>query len=312
MTKPNFFIVGAAKCGTTAMFQYLRQHPDIHMSDPKEPQFFGKDLNLRSGYLADVKRRQDWQTYESFFDGGKGERRIGESSTWYLFSTEAAQEIKDYAPEARIIIMLRRPVQMMYSLYYQNVFNTNEDLDTFTAALDAEQDRKAGRRIPETTFFVEPLLYREAARFTDQVRRYFEAFGREQVHVIIHDDLNADTPGVYRDTLRFLDVDPEFTVDFRVFNPNKRFRSQRLRFILRHKPAWMRAVGRTVVPGHYRQKVSRKVNKMLLAVNTEYMQRPPLDPDLRQQLQAEFAPEIDRLSELLGRDLSHWYREQRS
>ena len=130
--KPDVFIVGAPKCGTSAMDQYLAAHPEIYMAK-KEMHAFGSDLRFGPQFY-----RRDQEAYLAEFATRNGERRAGEASVWYLFSTQAAAEIHAFNPEARIIIMLREPAEMLYSLYYQFRFDGNEHLPTFEEALAAE------------------------------------------------------------------------------------------------------------------------------------------------------------------------------
>src|SRR3989339_415720 len=137
MRKPDFFIVGAPKSGTTAMCTYLKQHPEIFMPEKKESHFFGTDLNSPR-FIRDKK------IYLSLFSKAKDERRVGESSVWYLYSKKAASEIKEFSPSASIIIMLRNPVDMLYSQHSQFLYNGNEDIACFEEALNAEQDRRRG------------------------------------------------------------------------------------------------------------------------------------------------------------------------
>ena len=183
------------------MDQYLAAHPDIYMAK-KEMHTFGADLRFGPQFY-----RRDLEAYLAEFAARNGERRAGEASVWYLFSTQAAAEIHAFNPEARIIIMLREPAEMLYSLYYQFRFDGNEHLPTFEEALAAEDERRAGRRISRQAHFAQGLVYRDTARYTEQVRRYFDVFGRERVHVIIYDDLAADVRATYCRTLDFLGVD---------------------------------------------------------------------------------------------------------
>ena len=134
MKKPNFFIVGAAKCGTTSLYRYLRQHPDVFMPEQKEPNFFGSDLSYRFPRISQAR-------YLSCFAKAKGETRIGEATTIYLYSEKAAEEIKAFSPEAKIIIMLRNPVDVLYSYHSQQLYSGNEDIPDFEEALRAEVDR---------------------------------------------------------------------------------------------------------------------------------------------------------------------------
>lgn len=295
MRKPDFFIVGAPKCGTTAMQDYLSQHPEIFMPK-KELHFFGSDI--RFNY-----RRHSEKEYLSYFKDAKDEKRVGEASVWYLYSKRAAYEIKEFNPSAQIIIMLRNPVEVLYSLHSQFLYSGNEDIVDFKAALEAEEDRKRGLRIPKTVYWVNGLYYRETVRFSEQVRRYFDVFGRENVHVIIFDDFEADVAKVYKETLCFLGVSEDFQLAFRIINPNKRIRSKFLRdYLLINPPQIAQSFAKVVMP----QRLRQGLIKALKWYNTRYEPRPPIDTELRKCLQAEFAPEVERLSELSERDLTHW------
>jgi hypothetical protein len=302
LRKPDFFIVGAPKCGTTAMTRYLAAHPDIFMAR-KEMHFFGSDLRFGRSFY-----RRRLPAYLEEYATRNGELRAGEASVWYLFSKAAASEIREFNPDARIIIMLRQPADMLYSLYHEFRYDANEHLASFEAALNAEGDRRAGRRTSRATYFPQGLVYRETARFTEQVQRYFETFGRERVHVILYDDFAASPAGACRQTLQFLGLHPDrLETEFPVINGGDRtVRSAALRVVLTDP-----LVRSTVVAS--RPWLPRPVfaalqnaETWLWRSNTRFARRPPIAPDLRDQLTREFEPEVNRLSEVLGRDLSHW------
>ena len=302
--RPDFFIVGAPKCGTTALAQYLARHPEIYMPQ-KEMHFFGSDLNFGPQCY-----RRDLDRYLAEFNGWNGQARVGEASVWYLLSTRVAAEIKAFSPEARIIILLREPVSMLYSLYYQFLFDGNEYLPTFEDALQAEHDRSIGRRIGRLTYLTQALAYRSTACFTEQVRRYFEVFGRERVHVIIYDDLAADTAGAYRDTLDFLGVSSSVNLPGSEISGNVSVKSPVLRSILNDPLVRGTAIGlRRWLPVPIFT-VIQKAGTRICALNQIPAKRPPIAPATRLSLQREFAPEVERLSVLLGRDLTHWSRPE--
>ena len=142
MRKPDFFIVGAPKCGTTAMQYYLSQHPDIFLPE-KEMDFFGNDLLF-------THPRCTIEQYLAHFDTpeAKFRRRVGEKSVFYLYSKRAAYEIRDFAGAADIIIMLRNPVDMLYSLHSHMLRTGGEEIEDFRAALEDESIRKPGARLP--------------------------------------------------------------------------------------------------------------------------------------------------------------------
>ena len=268
----------------------------------KEMHVFGSDLRFGVRFY-----RRDQATYLAEFESRNGHRLAGEASVWYLFSTQAASEINDFNPDSKIIIMLREPVEMLYSMYCQFRYEANEHLPTFAAALAAEDERHAGRQINRHTYFPQGLLYRQTARYVDQVQRYLDAFGPERVHVIIYDDLASEPASVYRKTLEFLGVDPSSgEKDFKVVNANKNIRSRAFQAVL--SEPLLRSAALSVGLGLPRPlfHMLGKAETKLWRLNTRSEPRPPLSPGLRAQLKREFAPEVERLSRLLGRDLTHW------
>lgn len=300
--RPDFFIVGAPKCGTTAMYIYLKEHPEIFMSEEKELHYFGSDL--KSHWF-----QRDLDKYLSHFSEGNGMKRVGEASVWYLYSKKAAKEIKDFSPSSRIIIMLRNPIDMMYSNYYQFLYNGNENLPSFKEAIEAEEDRKCGKSVPETVHFAEGLFYSDTARFSQQVQRYFDVFNRERVHVIIYDDFKSDTAKVYGETLEFLEVDPSFLPNFKIINPNKLVRIKTLRNLIVKPPGWYTTAGRILLPDSLREYMVHLLKGFNKQFNTSFEVRPPMDPELRRRLRKRFEPEVEQLSSLLGRDLTHWCKD---
>jgi len=306
--KPNFFIVGAPKCGTTSLHEYLQRHPDVFMPFFKEPHFFGSDLE--GSRFRQFRAKPD--RYLKLFRDARGEKRIGESSPWYLASQRAAEEIYSYDPAAKIIIMLRNPIDMMYSMWSQFRYSGNEQIGSFETALAAEADRRAGRRIRRAAHCITGLYYREMARFAEQVPRYFDRFGSENVLVIIFDDFRSDTPATFRAVLDFLELDPYHRMTFDIRNPNKEVRLEWLQklivdsgfslMLLKDRLTYL-ATTHSLVPYSFRTRAVKGV----IAVYTKYEKRSPLTAELRRRLADDLAGEIDALSALLDRDLSHWY-----
>ncbi len=187
---PNFFIVGAPKCGTTAMYNYLAAHPDVFMPRTKEPTFFAQDLD--EGKRGDDRLfTRDLDQYLALFSDWRGERRVGEGSVWYLYSKIAADQIKQFAPDARIIVMLRDPVEMMHSLHAHRLARGAEDLESFEEALRAEKDRANGERFPKHAYVLKGLLYTEVVKYASQVEEYLNTFGRDRVLVLIFEEFVA-------------------------------------------------------------------------------------------------------------------------
>ncbi len=300
---PDFFIIGAPKCGTTALAEYLSNHPDVFMAR-KEMHHFGADLHFGS----QIFRRKE-AAYLAEFTGWNGQLLAGEASVWYLYSKQAAAEIKAFNPKARIIIMVREPAEMLYALYYQFRLDGNEHLPTFGQALAAEADRRAGRGLSRSTYFGQGLYYREVARYTEQIRRYIELFGREQVHVVVYDDFAADTVRAYGKVLEFLGLQARQPVSsFQVINPAQAVRSPFLRSIMSDPLVRGTAVAMHAWLPRRAFAWLQQMEGRLMRFNFRPAKRPQLDDAVRRSIELEFAPEVERLSQLLGRDLTYWSR----
>lgn len=293
--KANLFIVGAPRCGTTSMCLYLNAHPDVFIVPPKEILYFGTDLSY--------KKRPTSRKYESYFARWKDEKYGGEATTLYLYSQRAAEEIKEYNPSARIIILLRNPVDFLYS-YHQRLVNLGfEDIEDFQSALEAESERQRGRRLPRLIRKRGPvplLYYREVAKFSEQVQRYFDIFPKEQVQVTLLDDIRQDTARVWREMLKFLDVDPDFEPVLARNNANIKVRSRALIPIM--ELSSQLAAGRSLPARAFRKLVFQPLRRW----NLQPVERAPMPDSLRRQLHHEFVPEVKQLEKLLERDLSRW------
>lgn len=296
--RPNLFIVGAPKSGTTAMNEYLRQHPEIFMAS-KEPHYFARDL-LPAAHKSLTK-----EYYEALFLDVRDETVIGDASVFYLFSKVAADLIHEFDPKAKIIIHLRNPVDFIASHHSQVVYEGGEPIEDLEEALRVEPLRKQGLNLPEDFDWKYTLLYRDIASFSGQVMRYLDRFGRDSVHFVVFDDFQADTGAEYRKILEFLGVDPSFRVNFDVVNPNKRMRSKFLMdFAVRNPPRWASVASKLMFPLEARNAIKRAVKRL----NTKYEPRRPVSVELRNSLKRDFLPEVERLSEILDRDLTGWCR----
>lgn len=294
---PDFFLVGAPKCGTTAMADYLGQHPEIGMCPYKELHFFATDLESRA-----VVKRDQWRPtrdeYMRTFEDLQRERRRGEASGWYLYSSAAPREIHDFCPTAGIIAMLRNPLTMLPSLHSQLVYWGIEPVEDFEEALALDEERE---RTGAPDGFV-PDSYRSAVRYGRQLRRYLDVFGPERVHVIIFDRFRDDTAGVFKETCEFLEVDPSFAPTIEVVNPNKRVRSRAIRRLVQRPPEPLRKVLHAVTSRETRRRRGRSLRRL----NTRYVRRPPAPPAVTESLRPLVADEVSELKELVGIDLSFW------
>ncbi|HUT76230.1 MAG TPA: sulfotransferase [Polyangia bacterium] len=294
---PDFFVVGAPKCGTTAMNEYLGQHPELGMCPRKETQYFATDLRARFA----VKRGQrplSLDQYLGLFEQYADLPRRGEASVWYLYSSEAAREIRKFSSRSEAIVMLRNPVEMLPSLHSQFVYVGLEPVEDFeqALALDPERERDGTPRgFP-------PRSYRSAIRYAEQLTRYLDVLGRDRVHVVVYEDFRDNTVGAYRDTCEFLGVDPEFVPTIEVVNANKRVRSRAMRRIARRPPEAMRTVLHRVSS----QEMRRRAAATMRRINTRAEQRPPVRSHVSELLRPEVERQVRELDELIGLDVSAW------
>jgi hypothetical protein len=291
VNRPNFFIVGAPRCGTSSLWSYLKGHPDIFMPAEKELYFFDSDLWGNEGWAP------TFQDYLGHFAQAAGRKKLGEATPSYLRSSLAAKEIKAFSPRAQTIVMLRNPLEVMYSLH-SLALEGPEPIADFAAALKADAAR-TGRAL---------IGYREFTDFPDQIQRYFDLFGRENVHTIIFDDLKRDSAAVCRGVLQFLGVNPGYAAEFPWLNNSKRPRSTQLQNLLSRPPESLRLLGRALLPQPFRSTIRRT----LWRSNRIIGPRPPINPKLQSILKKELAHPIERLSTMLHRDLSAWCVESSS
>lgn len=271
------------------------QHPDVFMSPFKEPRYFCHDLTFyfRFNHLAD---------YLGLFGAAEGYKRIGEASTWYLASEQAPRRIRSVCgDDVHIIVMLRNPVDMVHSWHSQLVWMGNEPIVDIQEAYHAQEDRRQGRRLPERVNPWEGLFYRDIARYADRLERYFDVFGRENVHVIVFDDLVEDNERTWRRVCTFLDLDPEHEPRYQRSNPNTEVRSPWLRELVRDLPGPVDAVT-SALPTSARLKLRGLVNR----ANTQVAERDPLPEPLRREIAQDYEDDIEATSKLLDRDLTHW------
>lgn len=285
---PNFFIVGAAKAGTTSLHAYLSQHPEVFMSAFKEPHYFSS-FDVRPEFDNFIPVIRDSRAYQELFLSCEGYKAVGEASPSYLCDAGAAMRIRSAIRNAKIIISLRNPVQRAYSHYLMEYHAGRETLP-FDKALAADQSR--GQKGWGVSF-----QYAELGLYADQVERYLNAFGRAKVLVILFEELVRDTTLVMQDVAHFLGIDPAGYPDSafdEVHFPFEASRGLFARTLLRFRPIrvwskrWIPQKLRTVVRNHLLYKGSPK---------------PTLEKEIRMTLAQRFVPDLQRLEQLLERDL---------
>lgn len=297
--KPNFFIVGAPKCGTTALYAYLRDHPRIFMPTVKEPHYFAKDLGSYPGIKTP-------EQYAAIFAGSTERHlRVGEASVYYLRSEVALPNIREFNPDAKIIAMFRNPVDMVHALHSQLLYVAEESESDFEAAWRLQERRSRGLDLPPGSRGAFLVQYAEVGRFGSQVQRLFSLFPRSQVKLILYDDFAADPRRVYEEVIAFLEVPSDQRTRFPRINDNKRTRVAWLGNFARKPPPALRTAVRRLKQAVGGEGLSA-VKKRIVALNTVKERRPPLSPTFRAELVEAFRSEVDLLSRLMDRDLSHW------
>lgn len=265
---PNFLIIGAAKSGTTSLYEYLRQHPDIYMSPMKEP-----------GYYRDGGAVRTREAYERLFDGVTSQKAIGEASPQYLNSATAPGRIAASLPGVRLIASLRNPADRAYSSYLGRLRGGSERCGVDEAMR------------PDTYYFNTSLYH-------PRLSRYFAHFDRSRVRVIIFDDFVANPGAVVRDLHQFLEVDDAFTTDVTVrHNAAHVPRS----LVLNEALCALRPVVRNMLPS-----AMRGVGLFARAQRLVLRPPEPLPSSIRRRLLQQFSDDIARTAMLIGRDLSHW------
>jgi hypothetical protein len=298
MRMPNFLLIGAAKCGTTALYEYLKQHPEIYFSPAKEPRFFaldGQPLNFGGPGHERANRVSinDLATYQALFDGVRAEKAFGEASPLYISHPRAPERIQHYVPDMKMIAILRDPVERAYSGYLMHVANGTETLP-FEEAIEDEP-----RRIRENWpggYYVKTGLYAE------QLQRYYDRFDREQLRVYLNEDLQERTEEMLNDIFGFLGVDEAFCPDVSIrHNPSGLPKSKLVHAIIGKRYTKRRTLKNRIKP-YLPDSLVRTVTRL----RDRNLYKPSLDPEKRAWLLPRFRDDILRLQEMIDRDLSHW------
>jgi len=302
--RPDFFIVGQPKSGTTALYEMLRAHPQIYMPDGKEPWFLADELHERTPPRPGGTPRT-LPEYLSLFAAAQGGQRTGEASALYLWSRTAAARIAALSPEARIIAILREPASLLRSLHLQFVETYIETESDFRSAIALERVRREGRELPRHTYWPRALLYSDHVRYVEQLRRYEDLFTRERMLVLIYDDFRADNEASVRVVLRFLGVDDAVEIEPREANPSVQVRSDRMHELLRAVSVGRGPVSRTL-KGSIKALTPAGLRRGALNATKRHVvfaEPTPLDEAYMVELRERFRDEVAALGEYLDRDL---------
>jgi len=297
---PDFFLAGAPKCGTTSIATYLSQYDSVFFPTPREVTAHGSDLTYLRGPHAEGFNRED---YLSRFSTAGTQQIIGASPVWSLYSRNAFSEIKADAPEARIVISLREPVSFLKAVFAQLVYSANETLPSLWDALQAEEARRRGEGLPEGLTILQSVFYRELPLFSEQVQRAYDSFGRDHVQVHLLDDIVRRPREVEGKLCTFLGLSRDPALALENANPRRTTRSDTLNRLIRRPPPILKTLAK-VAPRDLRRNVYQQIKK----ANTVYVDKSErTSPEAREvDLRKAYVNEVDRLSALIGRDLSAW------
>ena len=292
MTLPNFLIIGAPKAGTTSLYFYLQQHPEIYMSPVKEPRFFVPEFYACTFKHSPKDRAMRLEEYCQLFEGVSREVAIGEASTDYLLFPDAADRIKSHLPQVKLVAILRDPAERAFSAYSYNLRDGMERV-TFEQALQDEERRIREQWLPGRAYFQAGLYYA-------QLRRYYDRFDREQIKILLHDDLASDAAAVCRDLFGFLGVNDDFRPDLAKLNESRTAPRNRLLARLLMRNSSLKMTLKSIIPAP----LQRHLGTSLKRLNSK--EKGLLSSQTREQLVERYREDIRLLEDLIQRDLSKW------
>jgi Sulfotransferase family len=313
---PDFFIVGHSKCGTTALYEMLRRHQQIHMP-AKEPRYFSmQNTDLDEGASIQASpghengdsgtRPHTLDAYLELFAGALPGQRIGEATPSYLRSNLAAGRIATMQPQAKIIALLREPTSFLRSYHLQSLRTYNETQTSFAKAIELQDSRRQGKNIPRSSGTPEDLQYFNHVRYVEQLQRFRDVFPSEQVLVLIYEDFRRDNEATVRKVLRFLDVDDSLSIETVETKPSREIRFAPLHQLVRlRRQARSRRANAGVLPRAIDSLIPRQLEGRVKATWRRVAYSEPFPPDdaFMRSLRHRFKPEVVALSEYLNRDL---------
>ena len=299
--KPNLFIVGQPKSGTTALHQFLGQHPEIYMSSIKEPHFFCSDFHLESDRAYGKQRFFDYRSESAYLQlfakAGKA-KIVGESSTNYLYSQVAAEKIHNFNPQAKIIIILREPAKYLYSLHSHYVKFTEENEPDFLTALNLETERKQEKSLSPRVTSPSYLYYSQRVQYYQQVKRYCDRFSPQQIKIVVFEDFKSSNERIYREILEFLDVDPSFIPQYDAVNENKEVKFKAINNLV-NSPL-VKNISKNLLSQEFNEFVRDNIVEKFLWHQAPKANMPK---DIKIELMQQYRSEVEKISELTGMDL---------
>jgi hypothetical protein len=294
---PNLFVIGAAKAGTTALYDYLAQHPRVFLSRVKEPEFFSKE----EYYARALDWYQDWH-----FEGADNYPVRAEATPHYLYwSGKVAPRIKEAyrGLPVKFIVSFRDPVSRAYSMYWNMVREGIEDLD-FDEALRVEERRLEQHRNELYQLGSMAYGYSAGSRYASLLQPYLELFSPENFFFVLQDDLKSRANETCKEIFEFLGIESSIEINTSNSNPAAMPRSRLLHRALRRRPLLKEFI-KPLIPIRVRL-VRRSLKSKIMEANLKETAYVPLHPQLAHELRLSYRTEIEKLEEITGRELSSW------
>jgi hypothetical protein len=298
---PSFFVVGAPRCGTTALSTALGGNRHISFSKPKETHFFIED---RSAMPVEDVRRLYLERFQP--DLQPDSQAIGDGSVSYLYDPDAIRRAMEFDERAKFIASVRNPLDMLHSYHARLLFTLDENEKDFSRAWGLQEARRANRMLPKRCRLPQILQYGDVAMLGKHIERLFEVAGRERCHVVVFDDLVAEPGEVYLQLLDFISVEDDGRRKFKARRSNAGFKSRWLQQFAMNPPAWVFRLMESSSAATLKR--LKKVRKRVKSFNKAHVERQPLSEDMRATLREYYSSDVEKLSRLLGRDLTHWIK----
>jgi hypothetical protein len=308
------FIVGAPRCGTTALSEYLRGHPEVCFSTPKEPHFFLR-YDLRDEATDELRQTVLAKYLDLYFPERHSSSVFAEGSVSYFYGPEQLEPVLRLWPRAKFIICLRNPLQMVPSLHQRLFYNGDETERHFDRAWSLVPDRREGRNIPRSCIEPRFLDYWEAGHLGKHLERFVSIVGPERCHISIFDDFKKDPGLEYRRVLEFLELPDDSRTDFDIHAESKDCRIAWVHRLMKRPPRaamWLfdpedlqvmvEGVGE---PSPFLDKII-EIRGKIIDWNKVPARRPKIGSHVLTEMRNMFRKDVALLSELLGRDLTHW------
>jgi hypothetical protein len=304
MRIPDFFIIGAPRCGTTAWYMYLSAHPRIFMPTVKELHYFASDFP----HLQKVASKSDSDYLKIFSDAQEEHLAVGEASPFYMYSSVALKKIQVFNPSARLIVSLRNPANFVESVHQLNLGLLRENEPNLEKAWALQKTRAEGKRIPPRCREPQLLQYGDMGSFSKYLEKAFTIFPRGQIKVLILEEFIADPKKMYDSVLAFLGVPSDGRMEFPPVNSNYEIRSQFFAKLIHPPQKFYELFMKTgSLLGVRFMKAINVLYGKIETMNLQRVKRKPMDAALRSQLSSYFKEDVEKLSILLGKDLSVWW-----